>query len=244
MGEKYFNHHAKTNGSFFNFLNIFVSQGDLCKKFSQLESVKINPLTARLCLVQDAFCHLFEDRLRIRQKTSGGNYRYHPVQTVATSGFFSSVAAASGGMIGETFNLEIHRVYKDFYAYLSFFCSVLDRLAYEIHLIYGIGKQETIDWRQFKKKNGNYGPMFEQLKSKNGQLADIIDSQDFSMVFILRDSLEHGRDAKFDASDLDADFDYIVENCGSNIRIIDFSQSNFFNLLVVCESIYKCVITS
>lgn len=239
MEEKYFNHYAQTNGANYNFKNIFISQDITCNKVKRLEDSRSNPLTIRLCQLQDAFYKLFDLRRNIRQRVSNNRYIYHPEFNVTISGTTSSITV-SDNSIGEEFNLGIHDVYSHFYTFTSYFCSALDRLAFEVHLVYGIGEENTIDWRKFKRKNNKTGELFDELKSKNSNLADIIYGSNFSEVFSFRDKLEHGKnDLEINgSSELNSNFDFVIGG-NEKMRMIDFCQEKFAELLRICEEIYK-----
>jgi hypothetical protein len=241
MEQKFFNYWAYAEGSNYNFKNIFVTQKEGCEKHESLEEWNVNPLTIRLCLLQEAFVNLFNARLNIRQKTSSPGYTYHPAQTMHVSGIASSMVVTTSGHIGETFPLPLHEIYKNFYAYCSFFSAVLDRMAYEIHILYKIGKPNIIDWRKFKDKNGKNGDLFKDLVRENKDLSTIIFNSNFSRILEIRDSFEHGKKIEISATLLNADFDFTIKYENVENNIVDFSYVQIINLLNMCEGFYKSI---
>lgn len=232
MNEKYFDHWADAIGLHYNFKNIFVSQENLSKKVNGLEYAHINPLTIRLCLLQEPFKALFDMRLAVRQRTSNLGYAYHEAQNHVVSGVRSSLIV-NPVILSDPFYLNLHQVYKNFYALSSFFCSILDRLAYEVHLMNDVGGDE-ISWREFRTNPG----LLKKITSKNQTLATVLATSNFSEMLKLRDSFEHGKHMEINATKLDSDFDFIIKN-GSEVRIVDFCQAQIIKLLQTCEEIYR-----
>jgi hypothetical protein len=240
-GKKYFNHWADTNGSHYKFTEIFISQEAVCQKHKELEEWNVNPLTIRLCLLQEVFGKLFDARLKIRQKTSNPGYTYHQSQVAYVSGVTSSMVVTMPGYMGETFSLDLHEIYKNTYAFCSFFSAVLDRLAFEIHILYKIGNQDIIDWRKFKNKNGKNGDLFNDLVQKNKMLSDVIFKNDFSRILEVRDSFEHGKKMEISATSLNADFDFTIKCDGTENKVVEFFYVQIVNLLNLCENFYKSI---
>lgn len=242
MDKKYFNHWADTEGPNYNFKNIFTAQQIVCEKYKYLENDNINPLTIRLCLLQQAFRNLFKERLNVRQKTSNPGYIYHDSETMSVSGVASSIVTVRKGYIGETFALNLHEVYKNLYAFCSFFSASLDRLAYELYILYSIGSPNKIDWRQLRTKNGDKGFLFNDLVQKNEKLSDVLLKEDFSRLLKIRDSLEHGKKIKISATSLGENFDFTIKCENSENEIVEFSHIQIMNLLNMCEEFYKSII--
>lgn len=242
MKEQYYDHWAYAGGSHYNFKDLFTLQESVCRRIPALEYPGINPLTIRLCLLQESFRALFDLRIAIRQETSNPGRKYDETHIVSVSGARSSTIVPSLGCVGGTMPLKIHEVYKSFYAFSSFFCSTLDRLAYEIYIIYAIGEENTVDWRKFWRRDGKDGPLLQQLDTKNQKLAQVITEEDFSRMSGFRDAFEHGKNLEIGGSSLYANFDFVVKDSSEEVHIVEFCQDHLTRLLRVCEKAYATLI--
>lgn len=187
-------------------------EGQLASK-TMLTRSPGNPLTIRLLAVKEALNQLTDyigeldltikaqtkKQLQTRKFSGMSSAFYGKGDAINTGGAPMEVIKFDGEKTEFTFKYII--VQSALYKFFINFSSVMDRLAYEINLLYELNIRK-IDWPKLIDKRENKNNGFNSLYKKDKELASLIEgySSKFESAFLYRNKLVHVGLVDFDVN--------------------------------------------
>lgn len=176
-------------------------EGSKLKSQTVLSAVNANPLTIRLLALDEALEH-FDNAKTIdnkikelvreqldKNKVSGMGGTWHAQNSPLNTGGAPIEIIEIAGERLELRHIDIHLALYEFF---TNFGSVIDRLAYEINLLYGLGVK-MVDWSEVTDVRQGKGKNWKALNSKDANLSGFIRNctSQFTKALGYRNRLTH-----------------------------------------------------
>lgn len=233
-------------------------EGQELKSPTVLSAIQGNPLTIRL-LALDKAIKYFDNFKRIEKRIKKlSREKFDKKQFFAMGGKWEAEGSSlntKGAPIevietlkGETFELRYTDIQLALYEFFTNFGSILDRLAYEVNLLYALRiKQYYVDWGTLTKiKTNKENKYITKLMKKDKDLATLLESyaKIFELATRYRNRLVHDGIIKVDVHIRIVKLGIMLaenpdkDNSPMNKDAINFCENTRIELLSLLENSY------